>query len=63
MIEPNSGGTFRRNADGSLDLVEPPTGERPCPCRPDEPPVAPVIEVDTTEPPPAVPRTRHSRED
>lgn len=32
---PQDGGSYRRNADGSLTLLSPTTGERPCKCRPD----------------------------
>lgn len=31
---PQDGGSYRRNADGSLTLLSPTTGERPCKCRP-----------------------------
>lgn len=32
---PQDGGSYRRNPDGSLTLLSPTTGERPCKCRPD----------------------------
>lgn len=48
---PQDGGSYRRNPDGSLTLLSPTTGERPCKCRPqsisnDDPalPAAPAIE-------------------
>lgn len=48
---PQDGGSYRRNADGSLTLLSPTTGERPCKCRPqsisnDDPalPASPHIE-------------------
>ncbi|MFA5589796.1 MAG: hypothetical protein WDA70_03635 [Lysobacteraceae bacterium] len=31
---PQDGGSYRRNADGSLTLLSPTTAERPCKCRP-----------------------------
>lgn len=30
---PQDGGSYRREADGSLTLLSPTTGERPCKCR------------------------------
>lgn len=48
---PQDGGSYRREPDGSLTQLEPPTGERPCKCRPqsisnDDPalPASPHIE-------------------
>lgn len=48
---PQDGGSYRREPDGSLTQISPPTGERPCKCRPqsisnDDPalPASPHIE-------------------
>lgn len=48
---PQDGGSYRREADGSLTQLSPTTGERPCKCRPEsisnnDPtlPAAPLIE-------------------
>lgn len=44
MQRPTDGGSYRRNPDGSLTLIAPTTGERPCKCRPPE---RPVVEPDS----------------
>lgn len=36
LEQPKDGGSYRRLADGSLQLLEATTGERACKCRPDE---------------------------
>ncbi len=59
-VTPNSGGTYRRNTDGSCELIEPPTGEPACPCRPEDDPAAPVA-LDTPTAP--RPRRNHKTED
>jgi hypothetical protein len=38
----NSGGSYIKGADGVRTLVVPPTGERPCKCRDEHPPVPAV---------------------
>ena len=40
---PQDGGSYRREADGSLTQLSPTTGERPCKCRPD-------VDAETTSP-------------
>lgn len=34
-MRPSTGGSYTRDSNGELILVVPPTGERPCKCRPD----------------------------
>ena len=34
-MNPSTGGTFLRKADGTLEQITAPTGERPCRCRAD----------------------------